>query len=176
MKKIITLLTLTIVLFACTDKPGETPKSTLKAAFVAIQEGKLADVKKYTSKQDLQFLSLIEMAEKVANSKIEQFGKDILINKFKEKVKNVSYDFKNEKITADNASLDVDFIENDKKDTHTVNLIKEDGQWKVAFSKTAYFDLGLSDKLNGLDKIIDLKDIDLKDILGGDKEKEKTNP
>jgi Domain of unknown function (DUF4878) len=169
MKKIITLLTMAILLFACTEKPGESPKSTLKAAFVAMQEGKLEEIKKYASKQDLQFLSMFEFAEKVANSKIEQFGKDVLINKFKEKVKNVSYDFKNEKIEADNATIDVDIIEKDKKDTHTVNLLKEDGKWKVAFSKTAYFDLGLNDKLNGLDKLMDLKN-----IING--EKEKINP
>lgn len=164
MKKIISIFTLSFVLFACTDKPGETPKSTLKAVFVAMQEGKLEEIKKYTSKLDLQFLSMIELAEKVADSKIEKMGKDMLLDKFKEKVKNVSYDFKNEKIDADNATLDVDFIEKDKKDTHTINLLKEDGQWKIAFSKTAYFDLGLGDKMNVFDKIIDLKN-----SLGGEK-------
>ena len=59
-----------------------------------------------------------------------------MADEFKEKVKNVSYKLKNEKIDGDNATVDAEVTENGKTETHAFNLVKEDGAWKIALSKS----------------------------------------
>ena len=51
---------------------------------------------------------------------------------FKSKVKDVKYTLKNEKVDGDKATVDAEVTEGEKTDTHTFNLVKEEGAWKIS--------------------------------------------
>jgi hypothetical protein len=62
--------------------------------------------------------------------------KEKISTEFKDKVKDVKYSLKNEKIDGDKATVDAEVTENGKTSTHNFNLVKEEGAWKVALSKS----------------------------------------
>lgn len=118
---------------ACNTHADMTsPTATIDAMFTAMKNGNMDDIKKFITKKDVQFL---ESAEKFMNS-IDPDAitkmKAKMGEEFKAKVKDVKYTLKNEKIDGDKATVDAEIIENEKKDTHTFNLVKEDGAWKMS--------------------------------------------
>ena len=104
--------------------------------FNAMKNGQIDDFKKFITKNDA---AMIEEGMRLANSidsNLVKKAKETMADEFKEKVKNVSYKLKNEKIDGDNATVDAEVTENGKTETHAFNLVKEDGAWKIALSKS----------------------------------------
>ncbi|MBL0182009.1 MAG: DUF4878 domain-containing protein [Chitinophagaceae bacterium] len=140
MKRILFALIITTGLFSCNSKDagpsGSSPTGTIDGMFTAMKNGNIDDFKKFITKNDV---AMIEEGIKFANSidsSIVRKATEAMAEEFKEKVKNVSYKLKNEKITGDNATVDAEVTENGKTETHAFNLVKEDGAWKIALSKS----------------------------------------
>ena len=133
MKKIILLLCLAAGFAACNSKTDQgSPTAAIDGMFMAMKNGNMEDIKKFITKKDVAFM---ESAEKFAASidpqAIEKM-KAKMTDQFKEKVKNVKYTLKNEKVDGDKATVDAEVTDNGKIDTHTFNLVKEDGAWKIS--------------------------------------------
>ena len=82
---------------------------------------------------------MIEEGIKLANSfdtGIVRKATEAMSRELKEKSMNITYKLKNEKINGDNATVDAEVTENSKTETRTLNLVKEDGAWKIALSKS----------------------------------------
>ncbi len=137
MKKIFFALCLVAGLASCNsnDKAG-SPTAAIDAMFTAMKNGNVEDIKKFITKQDVAFL---ESAEKFMNS-IDPGAitkmKEKMGNEFKEKVKDVKYTLKNEKVDGDKATVDAEVTDNGKTDTHTFKLLKEDGAWKISLTNS----------------------------------------
>jgi Domain of unknown function (DUF4878)/Prokaryotic membrane lipoprotein lipid attachment site len=133
MKKIILLLNIVAVLAACNSKTDQgSPLAAIDAMFTAMKNGNMEDVKKFITKKDVQF---IEAAEKFVTSvdpEAVQKMKNKMGDEFKAKVKDVKYVLKNEKVDGDKATVDAEVTEEGKIKTHTFNLVKEDGGWKIS--------------------------------------------
>ncbi|MBL0146857.1 MAG: DUF4878 domain-containing protein [Chitinophagaceae bacterium] len=165
MKKILSVLALSIVLFSCkTNSSG--PSGAVNAFLDAMKKGDVTSIKKFVTKSDIQML---EMAESIAKTfGNEKDATDKLKNEFIEKSKDVSFTVKDEKIEGDKASVNVDVKEKDKTTTQTFKLVKEDGVWKISLLSTGMNMAGkegvnldnvnISDSLQkGLDKLNNLK-------------------
>lgn len=140
MKKIIFILAITTGLAACNSNDAgpstSSPTATIDGMFNAMKNGQIDDFKKFITKNDA---AMIEEGMRLANSidsNLVKKAKETMADEFKEKVKNVSYKLKNEKIDGDNATVDAEVTENGKTETHAFNLVKEDGAWKIALSKS----------------------------------------
>lgn len=133
MKKIIVLLCLAAGFAACNSKTDQSsPASAMDAMFTAMKNGNMDDIKKFINKKDI---AMIESMEKLANSIDSgaiQKMKTKMGDEFKAKVKDVKYTLKNEKIDGDKATVDAEVTEEGKVNTHTFNLVKEDGAWKIS--------------------------------------------
>lgn len=133
MKKIIVLLCLAAGFAACNSKTDQSsPASAMDAMFTAMKNGNMDDIKKFITKKDI---AMIESMEKLANSIDSgaiQKMKTKMGDEFKAKVKDVKYTLKNEKIDGDKATVDAEVTEEGKVNTHTFNLVKEDGAWKIS--------------------------------------------
>lgn len=134
MKKILLALLLITGITACNTESGE-PTATIDGMFVAMKSGNLDSMKKFITKSDR---SMLETGEKLLNS-IDPEAitkmKEKMITEFKEKSKTVNYKLKNEKIDGDHATVDAEISENGKTSSHTFELVKEDGAWKIAITK-----------------------------------------
>lgn len=142
MKKIFLFLSAAILFVAC-NSGGSSPKATVDAMFNAMKNGNLDEMKKYITKSDI---ALLEAAEKVMVAFDPEASKKIrekMTAEFKDKVKNVTYILKDEKITGDNATVTAEITQNGKTESQNIDLQKEDGVWKVSFTKS---------KLSGGDK------------------------
>ncbi|MBK7377348.1 MAG: DUF4878 domain-containing protein [Ferruginibacter sp.] len=140
MKKIIFILAIATSLAACNSNDAgpstSSPTATIDGMFNAMKNGQIDDFKKFITKNDA---AMIEEGMRLANSidsNLVKKAKETMADEFKEKVKNVSYKLKNEKIDGDNATVDAEVTENGKTETHAFNLVKEDGAWKIALSKS----------------------------------------
>ncbi len=136
MKKILLFLSIALVFTAC--NPGSSPKSAVDGLFTAMKNGNLDEMKKYITKSDV---SMIEMGEKFMNAldpDAVKKAKEKMTSEFKDKVKNVSYTLKDEKITGDNATVTAEITDNGKTESHNFELVKEDGVWKVSFMKSGF--------------------------------------
>jgi len=140
MKKIIFILAIATGLAACNSNDAgpstSSPTATIDGMFNAMKNGQIDDFKKFITKNDA---AMIEEGMRLANSidsNLVKKAKETMADEFKEKVKNVSYKLKNEKIDGDNATVDAEVTENGKTETHAFNLVKEDGAWKIALSKS----------------------------------------
>lgn len=134
MKKIIVLLFIAAGFAACNGKTDQasSPTAAIDAMFTAMKNGNMDDIKKFITKNDV---AMIESAEKLMNSIDSgaiQKMKAKMGDEFKDKVKDVKYTLKNEKIDGDKATVDAEVTEGGKVDTHTFNLVKEDGSWKIS--------------------------------------------
>ncbi len=133
MKKIILALCLVAGFAACNTKTDQgTPTGAIDAMFTAMKNGNMDDIKKFITKQDV---AMIEAAEKLMSSIDSgaiQKMKTKMADQFKEKVKDVKYTLKNEKVDGDKATVDAEVTEEGKVNTHTFNLVKEDGSWKIS--------------------------------------------
>ncbi|MBX2933997.1 MAG: DUF4878 domain-containing protein [Ferruginibacter sp.] len=133
MKKLILGFCLLAGIAACnTHSDMTSPTGTIDAMFTAMKNGNMDDIKKFITKKDVQFL---ESAEKLVTSvdpdAIAKM-KSKMGDEFKTKVKDVKYTLKNEKVDGDKATVDAEVTENGKTESHTFNLVKEDGAWKIS--------------------------------------------
>lgn len=133
MKKIILLLCLASGFAACNSKNDQgSPTAAIDAMFTAMKNGNMEDIKKFITKKDI---AMIESAEKLMNtidSGAIQKMKTKMGDEFKAKVKDVKYTLKNEKVDGDKATVDAEVTEAGKLNTHTFNLVKEEGAWKIS--------------------------------------------
>jgi hypothetical protein len=134
MKKLIVLFCMAAGFAACNNKTdqGSSPTAAIDAMFTAMKNGNMDDIKKFITKKDIAFL---ESAEKFVTSldpDAVQKMKTKMGDEFKTKVKDVKYTLKNEKIDGDKATVDAEVTQDGKLDTHTFNLLKEDGEWKIS--------------------------------------------
>jgi hypothetical protein len=82
---------------------------------------------------------MLEMSEKM----MEQFNpggmkdmKDKMAKEFKDKTSNAKIDIKDEKIDGSTATVNVEFVNDGKTETHPFSLVKEDGLWKISLLST----------------------------------------
>ena len=133
MKKIIVLLCLAVGFTACNSKTDQaSPTVAIESMFTAMKNGSMDDIKKFITKKDVAFL---ESAEKLMNSVDPEAiikMKTKMLDEFKAKVKDVKYTLKNEKIDGGKATVDAEVTEEGKVNTHTFNLEKEEGAWKIS--------------------------------------------
>ena len=133
MKKIIVLLCLAAGFAACNGKTDQaSPTAAVDAMFTAMKNGNMDDIKKFITKNDV---AMIESAEKLMNSIDPEAIKKMMTkmgDEFKAKVKDVKYTLKNEKVDGDKATVDAEVTEEGKVNTHTFNLVKEEGAWKIS--------------------------------------------
>lgn len=133
MKRIVLALCLVAGFAACNSKTDQgTPTGAIDAMFTAMKNGNMDDIKKFITNQDV---AMIESAEKLMSSIDSgaiQKMKTKMADQFKEKVKDVKYTLKNEKVDGDKATVDAEVTEEGKVNTHTFNLVKEDGAWKIS--------------------------------------------
>jgi len=133
MKKIIVLLCLAAGFAACNGKTDQaSPTAAVDAMFTAMKNGNMDDIKKFITKNDV---AMIESAEKLMNSIDPEAIKKMktkMGDEFKAKVKDVKYTLKNEKVDGDKATVDAEVTEEGKVNTHTFNLVKEEGAWKIS--------------------------------------------
>lgn len=133
MKKIIALLCLAAGFAACNTKTDQTsPTATIDAMFTAMKSGNMEDIKKFITKKDVDFLESTEKFMNSIDSGAIQKMKTKMGEEFKNKVKDVKYTLKNEKVDGDKATVDAEVTDGAKVDKHTFNLIKEDGAWKIS--------------------------------------------
>jgi cellobiose-specific phosphotransferase system component IIA len=124
-------------MMAC-NAGGNSPKATVDAMFAAMKTGNLDDMKKYITKSDV---ALLEAAEKVMVAFDPDASKKMrekMTAEFKDQVKDVTYVLKDEKITGDNATVTAEITQNGKTESQNIDLLKEDGVWKVSFSKSKF--------------------------------------
>ncbi|HNU89683.1 MAG TPA: DUF4878 domain-containing protein [Ferruginibacter sp.] len=135
---------------ACNSKDAgpstSSPTATIDGMFTAMKDGKIDDFKKFITKEDA---TMMEEGMKLVNSLDSSFlrkAREEMEREFKEKVKNVTYKLKNEKLNGDNATVDAEVTDGGKTETHTFNLVKEDGAWKISLSKS---DDGMFNSMKG---------------------------
>ena len=133
MKKIFLAFSIMVAIASCSSKGDQSsPSGTLDAMFTAMKNGNMDDIKKFITKQDIAFM---ESAEKLITSVDPDAVakmKAKMGDEFKAKVKDVKYTLKNEKVDGDKATVDAEITENGKTNSHTFNLVKEAGAWKIS--------------------------------------------
>lgn len=134
MKKIILLLWMAAGFAACNTKTdqGASPTAAIDAMFTAMKNGNMDDIKKFITKQDVAFLESAEKFMVSIDPEAIKKMKTKMGDEFKAKVKDVKYTLKNEKVDGDKATVDAEVTEEGKVNTHTFNLVKEDGAWKIS--------------------------------------------
>ena len=144
MKKIIVIISLLAVFTGCSNTASNSPKAVVASFIEASKKGDMESLKKYITSQDI---SLLEMAESFTNQFDTAKGskmKDKMASEFKDKMKEVTVDIKEEKIEGDNATVNADFISNGKKEGHPFILKKENNQWKISLMSTGMGASGMS--------------------------------
>lgn len=137
MKKILLFVSIVLALGAC-NTAGNSPKATVDAMFNAMKNGNLDEMKKCITKSDV---SMIEAGEKFLTALDPDAVKKMrekMTNEFKDKVKDVKYTLKDEKIDGDKATVTAEVVEDGKTQSHNFDLVKEDGAWKVSFMKSGF--------------------------------------
>ncbi|TXI69206.1 MAG: DUF4878 domain-containing protein, partial [Cyclobacteriaceae bacterium] len=142
MKRILLVIAIAAGFAACNSKDAgpssSSPSGTIESMFTAMKSGNLEDFKKFITKQDV---ALLEEGMKFISSIDSGFVKkaqETMAAQLKEKSKNISYKLKNEKIDGDQATVDVEVTDSTKTDSHTFNLVTEEGAWKIALNKSGY--------------------------------------
>jgi Domain of unknown function (DUF4878) len=136
MKTILPALFMLTCILACNRGDSNSPTAAIDGIFNAMKKGDVEEVKKYISSTDVAMLEAGERMMAAIDPEGIKKMKEKMIGSFKEKAKTISFKLKNEKINGDRATVDAEITDNGKSGTHTVNLVKEDGSWKVAISKS----------------------------------------
>jgi hypothetical protein len=182
-KKILPALLVLTWLVSCKSKDSIiSPTTAVDSMFNAMKSGDFEATKKFISRNDL---AMLEAAEQFMNS-VDPDGikkmKEKMAANFREKSKSISYKLKNEKITGDNATVDVEVTEeNGKSGSHTFNLVKEEGTWKIALSRSGEMFNSMKGNLgrkergleDGLEKLKNMPPDSLKKMLDSIKSKMK---
>jgi hypothetical protein len=135
MKRILAAFFLITAFTACNNESGK-PTAAIEGAFTAMKSGNLEEMKKFIAKSDL---SMLEAGEKFLMN-VDPEGvkkiKDRITKEMSERSNEIDFTLKNEKINGDKATVDAEVRDkNGKTDSHTFELVKEDGAWKIAISK-----------------------------------------
>ena len=134
MKKILFTLCIIAVLAGCKNESA-SPTASIDAMFAAMKSGNIDSMKKFITKSDA---SMMEAAEKILTAvNPEAIGKlkEKITTEFKKKAETIQYKLKNEKIDGDNATVEAEVTDEGKTTSHTFELVKEDGAWKIALTK-----------------------------------------
>lgn len=149
MKKITILFTvfMGLLLASCGGgKVENTPEAVTKAFLAKIQKGDFSGAKKYATKESATALdgmeSMMDMAKSMGGGSK---------NSEMDKMKNSKMEVGTATINGDEATIPVT---TDGK-AKTMNLKKEDGAWKVAFSKGSMGKDGMNEGLDKGSKTID---------------------
>ena len=118
-------MALALIAAACGGGAGSSPTATAKAFYDAAKGQDVAGIKKTMSKGSLE---LMEKAAKASNRNL-----DDVLKQSSSTMPEASFESRNEKITGDTATLEVT---DGKGKWETIPLVKEDGQWKIAFDKS----------------------------------------
>lgn len=159
MKKIVVLLTVSIILFSCTNSDTSSPTNAINTFLGAMKKGDQTAFKSMLTKKDVE---VMEVAEKIAKSMgISDETTKQLKDEYILKAKSATYTIKSEKIEGDKATVDVEIKDADKTDTQQFNLVKENGAWKISlFSDMGGMDMNefkvASDSLKSLLKGVNM--------------------
>lgn len=134
-------ISMATVLTSC-KQPADAPTAVLDGMFTAMQNGNIDTMKNFITKGDI---AMLEAAEKFLIT-IDPEGikkiKDRITSEMKDNVKQVTYNFKNEKINGDHATVETEIVQQlpdsaggEKRTTHTFELVKEDNAWKIALTR-----------------------------------------
>lgn len=132
MKKMLFVLSIIIGLASCANKDSTTPTATIDGMVSAMKAGNIEEMKKFVTKTDLAAFEFLEQRMTSAHPEGVKRMKDSIMAGFTGKVKDVKYTLKNEKINGSTATVDAEITEGGKTETHTINLLKEEGAWKVS--------------------------------------------
>ena len=132
MKRIFLVLGIIVGLASCTTKDANSPSSAVDGLVNAMKSGNIEEMKKFITKNDVALFESAEQLMKSVNPEGVQRMKDSVTANFKDKVKDVKYTLSNEQVNGSTATVDAEISEGDKKEKHTINLLKEDGAWKVS--------------------------------------------
>ncbi len=117
-----TLILIALFIGACGDNdPTSKPIDTLKAYSIAAKQGDVPMMKKLISAQSLK---LHEEQAKARNVSVDEILKTETLFPSSQK----TFNFRNEKINGNNATVEV---QNDYGEWETVYLVLEDGLWKI---------------------------------------------
>ena len=141
MKKMGALILIAAFFVSC-KQPATPPTEVLDSMFNSMKHGDLQGMKKYITKSDV---AMLETAEKFM-TKIDPEGieklKTGITDEIKQRAKHIQYNFTNEKIDGDHATVDAEIMNTnpadsaaEKKSTQTFQLVKEDNTWKIALTK-----------------------------------------
>jgi hypothetical protein len=136
MKKFFFAFCLVAGFAACNTADKGSPSATIDGMFTAMKSGNIEEMKKFITKTDIAILEAGEKLMASIDPEAVTRIKEKISTEFKDKVKDVKYSLKNEKIDGDKATVDAEVTENGKTSTHNFNLVKEEGAWKVALSKS----------------------------------------
>ena len=120
---VIAMVSLALAASAC-NKAGSSPTATAKAFYDAAKAKDPAAIKSTMSKGSLE---MMEKFAKMQNKSLDDALKDPSGSP------PPAFEARNEKITGDNATVEV---KDEKGNWDTIPLVKEDGQWKIALDKT----------------------------------------
>ena len=134
MKKIILAICLITGFAACNNNDAGAPTAAVDGMFTAMKNGNLVEMKKFITKADVNMMETAEKMMSSVNPEALEKMKTKMTEEFKEKAKDVKYTLKNEKVDGDKATVEAEVVENGKTSSHNLQLVKEDGAWKISLS------------------------------------------
>lgn len=142
MKKVFACIGLLLVLYSCKTANSGSPKVTVAAFIEASKQGNLEEIKKHITKSDASLLEMGENFIAKINPEAAKDMKEKMAKEFKEKTSNAKIEVKDEKIDGDNATVNVEFMLDGKRETRPFSLVKEDGSWKISLISTGMNNAG----------------------------------
>ena len=146
MKRILTFVSLIIILYSCNSTQSGSPKKTVEAFIEASKEGNIAEIKKYITKSDAGMLAIGESFLAKLDSNAGKRMMDKMSKEFKDKTKDAKIEIMDEIIDGDNATVNVQFINDGKTETRPFSLVKEDGRWKISLLSTGMKNSGTNEQ------------------------------
>lgn len=134
MKNRLFALCLVAALAGCSSESA-TPTATIDGMFAAMKNGSIDSMKKYITKSDAAMMEAAEKILTAVNPDAVKKIKEKIISGIKENTGKVQYKLKSQKIDGDNATVEAEVTHEGKTTSHTFELVKEDGAWKIALSK-----------------------------------------
>ncbi|HMK04820.1 MAG TPA: DUF4878 domain-containing protein [Ferruginibacter sp.] len=183
LKKILPALLIVTCLLSCSSPDTLAPTAAVDGMINAMKSGDFEKTKKFISRNDV---AMLEAGERFMSS-IDPDGikkmKEKMAADFREKAKSISYKLQHEKINGDKATVEAEVTGNGKAGSHTFNLVKEEGDWKIALSESRDMfnsmkgDMGRDKPTleGGLEKLKSMPPDSLKKMLDSMKSKMKIN-